>query len=100
RRVGAGLGEYGLALLGHQRLVLVTAQDHVDVGGGRERAVGAHVLVRDGDDEVRAAPAQIGGDGGARGRGVAEVDVGTARRRRRRLRRREAEQADVETAAR
>ena len=80
--------------------MLVTAQDHVDVGDGRERAVGAHVLVGDGDDEVCAAPAQIGGDGRADGRGVAEVDVGTTRRRRRRLRRRKSEQADVQTAAR
>src|SRR2546425_10854567 len=98
-RVRARLRDDGLALLGDERLVLVAAEDHVHVGGGGERAVGAHVLVRDRDDELRAAAAQVGGDGLSLGFGVAELDPPAGGRRRGRLRGREAGEAEAEPAA-
>src|SRR2546425_10032252 len=98
-RVRARLRDDGLALLGDERLVLVAAEDHVPVGGGGERAVGAHVLVRDRADGLCAAAGQAGGDGLSLGLGVAELDLRAGGRRRGRLRGREAEEAEAEPAA-
>jgi hypothetical protein len=54
--VRAGLRDQRLALLGHERLVLVAAEHHVDVGRGRQRTVRPHVLVSHTDHEMRARP--------------------------------------------
>jgi len=46
-RVGAALRDQGLAFLGDQRIVLVAAEDDVDVGGGGEALVLRHLLMSD-----------------------------------------------------
>src|SRR2546425_8717612 len=53
-RVRARLRDDGLALLGDERLVLVAAEDHVHVGDGGERAVGAHVRSEEHTSELQS----------------------------------------------
>src|SRR5207244_13565755 len=97
-RVAAGLRDDGLRALGDEWLVLVAADDQVDRGLVAELAIRVHVLMRDGDDELRAALAQRVRRVHADAQRIVEDHVAAARGALRGLGEREAEQADADAA--